>query len=160
MILQKYRDHPKFKCSIFEPSHEIMALFILRKLILQTHMSSHPVGLDVRCLVRPFVYFHISCTNSEGSGKTARMRRLAWAFAGRLFDKYHNLMNWLIWFDRACPRMIVGNETALWPDARPREMLTVRSSGLATFFRGEWSWNHFYGHSLPTTDSSRAVVSY
>ena len=33
--------------------------------------------------------------NSEGSGETARMRRLAWAFAGRLCDKYHNLMIWL-----------------------------------------------------------------
>ena len=32
---------------IFEPSHEIMVLFILRKLILQTRMGSHPVGLDV-----------------------------------------------------------------------------------------------------------------
>ena len=36
----------------------------------------------------------------------------------------------------------------------------VQSSGPATFFRGDWSWNHFYGHSLPTADSSRAVVSY
>ena len=33
--------------------------------------------------------------NSEGSGETAPMRRLAWAFAGRLCDKYHNLMSWL-----------------------------------------------------------------
>ena len=32
---------------IFEPSHEIMALFFLRKLFLQTRMCSHPVGLDV-----------------------------------------------------------------------------------------------------------------
>ena len=30
-----------------EPAHEIMVLFGLRKLILQTHMRSHPVGLDV-----------------------------------------------------------------------------------------------------------------
>ena len=30
-----------------EPSHEIMVLFVLRKLILQTCMRSHPVGLDV-----------------------------------------------------------------------------------------------------------------
>ena len=30
-----------------EPSHEIMALFVLRKLILQTCMCSHPVRLDV-----------------------------------------------------------------------------------------------------------------
>ena len=32
--------------------------------------------------------------NSEGSGETARMRKLAWTFAGRLYDKYHNLMSW------------------------------------------------------------------
>ena len=29
----------------------------------------------------------------------------------------------------------------------------------ATFFRGDWSWNIFYGHSLPSADSRRAVVS-
>ena len=27
-------------------------------------------------------------------------------------------------------------------------------------FLGDWSWNPFYGYSLPTADSSRAVVSY
>ena len=42
-----------------------MVLFVLRKLILQTRMRSHPVGLDV------------------------------WFLAGRLCDKYHNLMSWL-----------------------------------------------------------------
>ena len=30
----------------------------------------------------------------------------------------------------------------------------------ATFFRGDWSWNIFYGHSLPSVDSRRAVVSF
>ena len=45
----------------FEPSLEIMALFVLRKLILQTHMRSHPVGLDVWFLVGPLVYFNTSC---------------------------------------------------------------------------------------------------
>ena len=30
----------------------------------------------------------------------------------------------------------------------------------ATFFRGDWSWNIFYGHSLPSPDSRRAVVSF
>ena len=34
------------------------------------------------------------CANSEGSGETAWMLRLAWAFLGRLCDKYHNLMSW------------------------------------------------------------------
>ena len=37
------------------------------------------------------------CANSEGSGETARLSRLAWAFAGRLCNKYHHLMSWLIW---------------------------------------------------------------
>ena len=36
----------------------------------------------------------------------------------------------------------------------------VGSSGPATFFCENGSQNHFYGHSLPSTDSSRAVVSY
>ena len=30
----------------------------------------------------------------------------------------------------------------------------------ATFFRRDWSWNIFYGHSLPSADSRRAVVSF
>ena len=33
-------------------------------------------------------------------------------------------------------------------------------AGSATFFRGDWSWNIFYGHSLPSADSRRAVVSF
>ena len=36
-----------------EPCHEIMVLFALRKLIIQTRMRSHPVGLDVSFLVGP-----------------------------------------------------------------------------------------------------------
>ena len=36
----------------------------------------------------------------------------------------------------------------------------VRSPGPATFFRGHWSCNHFYAHSFPFADSSRAVVNY
>ena len=35
-----------------------MVLFVLRKLILQTRMRSHPVGPDVWFLNGPFVYYH------------------------------------------------------------------------------------------------------
>ena len=38
---------------------------------------------------------YFMCANSEGSGETARMQSLAWAFAVRLCDSYHNLMSWL-----------------------------------------------------------------
>ena len=81
-------------CHVAAHNHETMVLFVLHKLILQTCMRSHPVGLDVWFLVGPFVYF--MCVNSEGSGETVQKRRLTWAFAGRLCDKYHNLMSWLI----------------------------------------------------------------
>ena len=43
--------------------------------------------------LRLFPYF--MCANSEGCGEHVRMHMLAWAFAGRLCDKYHNLMSWL-----------------------------------------------------------------
>ena len=42
-----------------------MVLFILRNLILQTGMRSHPVGLDVWFFVGPFVYFHSSCVGTS-----------------------------------------------------------------------------------------------
>ena len=90
--------------SWFEPSHEIIVLFVPRKLVLQTRMRSHPVGARYLIFGQTHVYFHTLCANSEGSGETAQMRRwgsgetaqmrrLAWAFAGRLCDKYHNLMS-------------------------------------------------------------------
>ena len=47
-----------------EPCHEIMALFVLFTLILQTRMHSHPVALDVWFLVGPFVCFHTSCVRT------------------------------------------------------------------------------------------------
>ena len=49
---------------VFEPAHEIMALFVLRKLILQRRMYSHPVGLDVWFLVGPLVYVHTLCVRT------------------------------------------------------------------------------------------------
>ena len=77
---------------LFEPCHEIMALFILRKLILQTRMRNHPVGLDVWFLVGPYIYFHTSCVQTT----KALVRRCGCAgspepslVAGRLCDKYH-----------------------------------------------------------------------
>ena len=73
-----------------------MALFVLRKLILQTCMRSNPVRPDVWFFGRTLrLLTNFMCANSEDSGKTTRMRRLAWAFADRLYDKYHILMSWL-----------------------------------------------------------------
>ena len=32
--------------------------------------------------------------------------------------------------------------------------------GSATDFRGDWSWNHFYGHSSHSADSRMVVIGY
>ena len=52
----------------FEPSHKTMALLVLRKLIFQTRMRSHPVGarrLIFGRILRQFPY--LVSANSEGS---------------------------------------------------------------------------------------------
>ena len=46
---------------------------------------------------------------------------------------------------------------ARWLDRMVCGRSRVRSSRPATFFRGVWSWNNSYGHSLPSADSRRAV---
>ena len=73
-----------------------MALFVLHKLILQTAHAQPPSG--ARCLIfgrARCLLPYLMCANSEGSGETERRHRLARAFAGRLYGKYHNLMSWL-----------------------------------------------------------------
>ena len=75
--------------SKIEPTHEIMALIILCKLILQTRMQP---SSGARCLIfcRTLCLLpYFMCANCEGSGKTARMRRR------HLYDKYLNLKCWL-----------------------------------------------------------------
>ena len=59
---------------------------------------------------------YFMCANSEGSGETARIRRLARAFDGCLCDKYHYLMRWLVlkFSETAyCSREVLKNTTYL-----------------------------------------------
>ena len=72
-----------------------------------------------RCLIFGWTILllpYFMCLNGNGSGKTTQMHRLVWAFAGRLCDKYHNLMSWLkYWlstatnmdFTETCGRMLL-----------------------------------------------------
>ena len=48
-------------------------------------------------------------------------------------------------------------------DAGPtgdQEVAGSTLAGSATFFRESWSYDIFYGHSLPSADSRRSVVSF
>ena len=41
-----------------------------------------------------------------------------------------------------------------------QEVVGSTPTGFATFFSGEWSWNIFYGRSVPSADSRRVVDSF
>ena len=77
-IQQHKVEHLILLISPFEPCHEIMILFVLHKLILQTRMRSHPVGLvsDFFGWILSLLPYLMS-VNSEGSGETVRIGRLA-----------------------------------------------------------------------------------
>ena len=49
----------------------------------------------------------------------------------------------------------LGGSVGLHPTG-DQEVAGSTPAGLATFFRWDWSWNIFYGHSLPSTDSRTA----
>ena len=85
-----------------------------------------------RCLSLSIPYF--ICANSDHSGESVQMRRLAWAFAGRLCDKYHNLMSWLI-FER------LGMETVSLDTPK---LCCVWDGGSFNqhFVSTLWSWIH------------------
>ena len=60
---------------LYEPTHEILALFVLRKFILQIRMRSHPVRLDVWFLAWLFICFHSSWVQTAKA--LARLRGCA-----------------------------------------------------------------------------------
>ena len=61
--------------TINEPAHDILALFVFRKFILQTCMRSHPTGLGVWFLAWSYVYFYSSCVRTAKA--LARLREWA-----------------------------------------------------------------------------------
>ena len=63
----------------------------------QIYMLSHVVGPNVffhelNLCSRPYIVY----ANSRGSGETVHVHSLAGAFAGRVCNKFRNLMNQLI----------------------------------------------------------------
>ena len=82
--------------------------------------------------------------------------RLIWVFIGCTCHKVHFLMWWSQCLQCAC---LQGAWAGLGGSVGCAVRLETRPRSV-TFFRGHWSWNIFYGHSLPSSDSRRAVVSF
>ena len=91
-----------------------MVLFVLRTLILQMRMCSHPVGLNVWFLVGPFIYFHTSCVRTaKALVETARMHRLTWA--SLVAYVISTIISWAGSFYDQSPQKLCGQA---WPPTR------------------------------------------
>ena len=94
-IQQYFRTMGGWLWQLTEPSHEIMVLFVLRKLILQTCMCSHPVGLDVWFLVELCIYFN---TLSEPSLVAYVISTIiSWAGSIKVWEESHFQPNSNLW---------------------------------------------------------------
>ena len=78
---------------IIEPAYEIIVLFVLRKLIRQTRMSSHLVGLDVWCFVGTLVYVSTSCVRTA--------KALALLFTEYDVARNSHVLHWNVSISRA-----------------------------------------------------------
>ena len=79
---------PKLEQTIWAPSSEFVSSSIPSWQISTAHAQPFRGARDlVFCLKVPLDSL-LLWASSEGSGETARMRRLAWTFAARIGDKY------------------------------------------------------------------------
>ena len=76
-------------CTIIEPRQANLCLRAFRHDKIKLRMPSHSEGPGIWLSVWRFLLTHcLYRASSEGSGETARMRRLAWTFAARIGDEY------------------------------------------------------------------------
>ena len=84
--------------TIWAPPSEFVCSSIPSWQILTAHAQSFRGVRDLAfCLKVPLASLLV-WASSEGSGETARMRRLAWTFAARICDKYQIRLTRSIWF--------------------------------------------------------------
>ena len=83
------------------PSSKFLSSSIPSWLILTAHAQPFRGARDLAfCLTVPLDSLLV-WASSEGSGETARMRRLAWTFAARICDKYQIRLTRSKWFIQA-----------------------------------------------------------
>ena len=73
---------------IWAPSSEFVSSSIPSLQILTAHAQPFRGARDLAFCLKVPLDSLLVWASSEGSGETARMRRLAWTFAARIGDKY------------------------------------------------------------------------
>ena len=73
---------------MWAPSREFVSSSIPSWQILTAHVQPFRGARDLAVCLKVPLDSLLVWASSEGSGETARMRRLAWTFAARIGDKY------------------------------------------------------------------------
>ena len=142
--------------NVFEPKH---AKTYLLKCAphKDTHHPAHPRSLIRVCVVRMkklCILAYPICAQWILWSDCANAQSI-WIFAGRTCPK----VRFLKVVTRAYTTGLGGSVgCAVRLETRRSRVQPLPWS--AIFFRGDWSWNIFYGQSLPSADSRRAFVSY
>ena len=77
--------------------NEILYLSHVRKcLIINAHGEVSSKARSLNFWQSLHVHLYFAYASNEGSGESARMRRLAWVFGARWCDTYRNLVQWRI----------------------------------------------------------------
>ena len=79
------------------PSSEFVSSSIPSWQILTAHAQPFRGARDLAFCLKVPLDSLLEWASSEGSGETARMRRLAWTFAARIGDKYQIRFTRSIW---------------------------------------------------------------
>ena len=82
---------------IWASSSEFVSLSIPSWQILTAHAQPFREARDLAFCLKVPLDSLLVWASSEGSGETARMRRLAWTFAARIGDKYQIRLTRSIW---------------------------------------------------------------
>ena len=88
---------PTVHVGIWAPSSEFVSLSIPSWQILTAHAQIFRGTRDLAFCLKISLYSLLVWASSQGSGETARMRRLAWTFAARTGGKYQIRSTRSIW---------------------------------------------------------------
>ena len=87
-LYQNWMQYHYSSIIIWAPSSEFVSSSIPSWQILTAHAQPFRGPRDLAFCLKVPLHSLLVWASSEGSGKTARMRRLAWTFAARMGDKY------------------------------------------------------------------------
>ena len=112
------------------PSSEFVSSSIPSWQILTVHAQTFRGARDLAFCLKVSLDSLLVWASSEGSGETARMRRLAWTFAARICDKYQIRLtrsNWASSWDYDTYR--IGDQRRLrWACASAQSHQSLRCS--------------------------------